>query len=61
LQLLNQVRVDMVAPNQLHIVEGGDHSLLVAKRQLTAASETQEDVDRRIAAAIGEFVSVTSS
>ncbi len=61
LELLDQVRADMLAPNKLHIVEGGDHSLLVSKRQLTTVGETQEDVDRRIAAAIDEFVSVTSS
>ena len=47
LDLLERVRGEMKAPNFLHIVEGGDHSLRVPKRQLKAAGETQEDVDQR--------------
>src|SRR4029077_1822211 len=34
LDLLEQVRAEMKAPNFLHIVEGGDHSLQLPKRQL---------------------------
>ena len=56
LDLLEVVRAEMKAPTSLHLVEGGDHSLMVAKRQLAAANETQEDVDRRILEAIAEFV-----
>ncbi len=56
LNLLEKVRVEMTAPNFLHIVEGGDHSLLVTKRQLLAAGETQHDVDERILSAIKTFV-----
>lgn len=56
LPLLDKVRAEMKAPNQLHLVEGGDHSLQVLKRQLTVEGETQEDVDERIAGAIGKFV-----
>ena len=56
LDLLERVRAEMKAPTFLHIVEGGDHSLLVSKRQLAAAGETQEDVDRRILEAIAKFV-----
>ncbi len=55
LDLFECVRAQMKAPNFLHIVEGGDHSLLVAKRQLQATGETQENVDQRILAAIAEF------
>ena len=58
LPLLENVRRDMVAPNFLHVVEGGDHSLIVAKKQLRAAGETQEQVDARILAAIADFVSL---
>ena len=36
LDLLEQVRAEMKAPNFLHVVEGGDHSLRVPKRQLQA-------------------------
>jgi predicted alpha/beta-hydrolase family hydrolase len=54
LELLEPVRTEMVAPNFLHVVEGGDHSLLVRKKDL--ATETQDDVDQRIAKAISDFV-----
>ena len=56
LDLLERVRSEMKAPNFLHIVEGGDHSLRVPKRQLQAAGETQDDVDQRILQTIADFV-----
>src|SRR5207249_8827478 len=56
LDLLEEVRSQMKAPNFLHLVEDGDHSLRLTKRGLQAAGETQEDVDGRIVAAIGRFV-----
>ena len=56
LALLEIVRAEMKAPNFLHVVEGGDHSLGVPKRQLQASGETQEHVDRRILKAITGFV-----
>jgi len=56
LDLLQQVHAEMTAPTFLHVVEGGDHSLLVSKRQLAAAGETQEEVDQRILEAIEKFV-----
>jgi predicted alpha/beta-hydrolase family hydrolase len=56
LELLEKVRLEMKCPNSLHLVEGGDHSLLVLKRQLHAAGETQEEVDQRIVADIAAFV-----
>jgi len=59
LDLLESVRAEMKAPNFLHLVEGGDHSLMVAKRHLVAAGETQEEVDDRILEAIARFVTVT--
>ncbi len=60
LDLLEPIRSEMKAPNRIHIVEGGDHSLMVAKRQLNAAGETQEEVDRRILEAVRGFVSEIS-
>ena len=54
LELLETVRAKMQAPNLLHVVEGGDHSLHVRKKDL--ADQTQEDVDKRIANAIRDFV-----
>jgi predicted alpha/beta-hydrolase family hydrolase len=55
LDLLERVRAEMKVPSVLHVVEGGDHSLIVSKRQLQAAGETQEEVDRRILDVIARF------
>jgi len=56
LDLLERVRVEMKAPNFLHIVEGGDHSLRVPKRQLQPTSETQNDIDQQMLRTIAGFV-----
>ncbi len=56
LDLLESIRSQMTAPNSLHVVEGGDHSLLVTKTQLKTAGETQDQVDERILAVIAQFV-----
>lgn len=56
LQLLENVRQEISAFNKLHIVEGGDHSLLVTRTQLRACAETQDEVDRRILGAIQSFL-----
>src|SRR5213082_1909324 len=54
LDLLEKVRSEMSAPNFLHVVEGGDHSLIVRKKDL--GGKTQDDIDQRIAKAISDFV-----
>ena len=56
LESLEQVRAEMKAPTTLHVVEGGDHSLLVSKRHLQERQETQSDVDRQILGAISAFL-----
>ena len=56
LDLLERVRTEMKTQNVLHIVNGGDHSLRVPKRQLQASGQTQEDIDQRILKAIVGFV-----
>lgn len=56
LDLLERVRAEMKAPNFLHTIEGGDHSLRVPKRRLEAIGKTQEDVDQEILKAIAGFV-----
>jgi predicted alpha/beta-hydrolase family hydrolase len=56
LDLLEHVRATMKAPNFLHVVEGGDHSLRVPKHQLQANGQTQEAVDQTILNAIVGFV-----
>lgn len=59
LDLLERVRSEMQAPNFLHVVEGGDHSLVVRKRQLLASGETQDDVDQRTFGAVTSFIQQT--
>jgi uncharacterized protein len=56
LDLLKRVRADMKAPNFLHVVEGGDHSLRVPKRQLQGSGQTQDDLDQQALTAIVGFV-----
>jgi uncharacterized protein len=56
LDVLARVRGEMRAVNELHVVEGGDHSLLVTKSHLKASGETQVDVDQRILRTIQKFV-----
>jgi hypothetical protein len=42
------VRGEMSAVNELHVVNGGYHSLAVTKTQLKTSAETEEDVDQRM-------------
>jgi predicted alpha/beta-hydrolase family hydrolase len=59
LDLLDEVRSQMRAPNFLHLVEDGDHSLRLTKRRFQVAGETQDSVDQGILAAVREFVAST--
>ena len=56
LDLLEGVRKRMRAPSTLHVVDGADHSLLVAKTTLKAQGSTQEEADDQILAAISRFL-----
>ena len=56
LDLLEQLRAEMKAPNFLHIVDGGDHSLRTPKRQLQGSGQTQDDLDQQALKAIAGFV-----
>ena len=56
LDLLEGVRKRMRAPSTLHVVDGADHSLLVAKTTLKALGSTQEEADEQILAAISRFL-----
>ena len=56
LDLLENVIGEMQVQPSLHVVEGGDHSLQVPKRQLQKTGETQEEIDQRAVAAIAQFV-----
>lgn len=57
LDLLEQVRSQMQAPNELYIVEGGDHSLRVPKKLLEGKGGTQECLDQLILQDIANFIS----
>lgn len=61
LPLLESVRAEMKATTFLHVVEGGDHSLIVSKRTLRGNAETQDDVDRQILEAIAKFSALNCS
>lgn len=52
----NTVCREMTARSSVHVVEGGNHSLVVGKRALAAAGEDQAAVDARTLAAIGQFL-----
>ena len=56
LDFLERVRTEMKTQSVSHVVEGGDHSLRVPKRQIQVTGETQEDIDQRILEAITGFV-----
>ena len=56
LELLENVRREMKTVNELYVVEGGDHSLMVGKKELKARGETQDDVEGRILDKIRDFV-----
>jgi uncharacterized protein len=46
----------MRAPSTLTVVEGGDHSLMVAKTALKALGSNQEEVDDGMLTAIARFL-----
>jgi hypothetical protein len=56
LAALEEVRRSMRAPSELHLVEGGNHSLQVGARALRAAGESQDEVDARALGAIAAFL-----
>jgi uncharacterized protein len=53
---LAKVRERMSAPNELHVVDGGNHSLEVGVRDLKAAGRSQEEVDQEVLAAVKGFL-----
>lgn len=57
LPLLAEVRERMTAPNELHVVEEGDHSLQVTARWRKATGRSQEDVHAEVLEAVRGFLS----
>jgi uncharacterized protein len=56
LDLFADVRKRMRAPSTLHVVDGADHSLLVAKAALKAQGSTQEEADDQALTAIARLL-----
>jgi predicted alpha/beta-hydrolase family hydrolase len=56
LERLAEVRGRITTPNELHVVNGGDHSLRVTARALATGGRTQADVDTEITHSIREFI-----
>jgi predicted alpha/beta-hydrolase family hydrolase len=56
LQDLARVRERLSAPNELFVVEDGDHSLKATKRSLKARGETEASVETAIDRAIAAFL-----
>jgi hypothetical protein len=56
LEVLAPIRAELQAPNELHVVEGGDHSLLVTKSHLKQSGQSQDEVERGILQVIGSFL-----
>lgn len=56
LDLLADVRARMQAPSELHVVDGGDHSLLVRQMDLRRQGRTQQDVDAEVLEVIRNFL-----
>jgi predicted alpha/beta-hydrolase family hydrolase len=53
---LAEVRQRMQAPNELHVVTEGDHSLLVSRARLKADQSSQAEVDAGIMTTLETFV-----
>jgi predicted alpha/beta-hydrolase family hydrolase len=53
---LDEIRQDIEVPNYIHVVEGGDHSLIVRKTQLDESGRKQEDLDKAAVDAIKAFL-----
>ena len=56
LETLQAVRDKMQAKNELYVVEGGDHSLLVTKTELARSGRAQSDIDRGALDEVVRFV-----
>ncbi len=61
LDLLQEVRARMTAPNTLLVVSGGDHSLVLSAAERKAAATTQAAADAGVLESIREFVAGSGS
>jgi len=56
LPLLHEVLPTLSSPHELHVVDGGDHSLKLRRKDERELATTQEDSDRAAVAAVRRFV-----
>ncbi|KAJ0482679.1 putative KAT8 regulatory NSL complex subunit 3/Testis-expressed sequence 30 protein [Helianthus annuus] len=59
LESLEVVMKKMKAVSRLHVVENGDHSMKIAKKNLELAGISQEEAEQSAVQAIAMFVSQT--
>ncbi|KAM0005791.1 putative KAT8 regulatory NSL complex subunit 3/Testis-expressed sequence 30 protein [Helianthus debilis subsp. tardiflorus] len=59
LESLEAVMKKMKAVSRLHVVENGDHSMKIAKKNLELAGISQEEAEQSAVQAIAMFVSQT--
>ncbi|MED6137005.1 hypothetical protein PIB30_061009 [Stylosanthes scabra] len=57
LEKLEATRKKMKAPNELHVIDGGDHSFKIGKKHLQANGSTQEEAEDLALKAIAAFIS----
>lgn len=57
LEKLDATRKKMKAVNELHVIEGGDHSFKISKKHLEANGSTQQEAEDVAVQAIAAFIS----
>ena len=57
LEKLEATRKKMKVPNELHVIDGGDHSFKIGKKHLQANNSTQDEVEDVAVLAIAAFIS----
>jgi uncharacterized protein len=57
LEKLETTRKKMKALNELHVIDGGDHSFKVGKKHLQAKGSTQDEAEVAAVKAIAAFIS----
>ncbi|KAK7399116.1 hypothetical protein VNO78_10291 [Psophocarpus tetragonolobus] len=57
LEKLEATRKKMKAPNELHVIDGGDHSFKIGKKNLQANNCTQDEAEDVAVKAIAAFIS----
>ncbi|ESW32149.1 hypothetical protein PHAVU_002G297400 [Phaseolus vulgaris] len=57
LEKLEATRKKMKAPNDLHVIDGGDHSFKIGKKHLQASNSSQDEAENAAVQAIAAFIS----